>query len=110
MGKDAKEFNYYYVLGTHAGASDEEIRDAYYRKAAMHHPDRGGTAEAFAPLAEAYRATRSATARARLARALGTLGTPCAACAGTGCLRRQRGLLKVELRPCSACCGAAYQA
>lgn len=47
--------NYYQVLGLQRGATQEEIKLAYRRLAAKHHPDRGGSKEEFQKIEEAYR-------------------------------------------------------
>ena len=56
--------NYYTVLGVTASATDEEIRVAYRRKAAVNHPDKGGTATRFQQIHEAYNALKTAALRA----------------------------------------------
>jgi hypothetical protein len=50
-------WDYYKVLGVRQGASDDEIRKAYRRKAMEYHPDRNHSAEAqdmFIRVTEAY--------------------------------------------------------
>ena len=49
MSKD-----YYNILGVAKGASAEEIKVAFRKKAHQHHPDKGGDAEKFKELNEAY--------------------------------------------------------
>ena len=44
----------YGILGIQKGASAEEIKKAYHKKALTHHPDRGGSKEKFQALGEAY--------------------------------------------------------
>lgn len=47
--------DYYKTLGVDRGASPEQIKQAYRRAAAKHHPDRGGSKEEFQKIEEAYR-------------------------------------------------------
>jgi DnaJ-class molecular chaperone len=46
--------NYYQTLGLEPGSSQEDIKKAYRRLASKHHPDRGGDAEEFKKIQEAY--------------------------------------------------------
>ncbi|MEN9337894.1 MAG: hypothetical protein RIQ41_208 [Candidatus Parcubacteria bacterium] len=46
--------NYYDVLGVQKGASKEEIKKAFYKLASKYHPDKGGDAEKFKEVNEAY--------------------------------------------------------
>jgi hypothetical protein len=58
--------DYYRLLGVHAGATEVEVKKAYYRLAQRHHPDASrapGAATTFQLLAEAYRTLRDAEAR-----------------------------------------------
>jgi curved DNA-binding protein len=46
--------DYYSILGVPRTASPEEIKKAYRKQAMQHHPDRGGDAEQFKRVTEAY--------------------------------------------------------
>lgn len=47
--------DYYQILGVGRDASPDDIKRAYRRQAAKHHPDRGGSTEEFQKIEEAYR-------------------------------------------------------
>ena len=46
--------DYYKVLGVSESSSQDEIKKAYRKKSLKHHPDRGGDAEQFKKINEAY--------------------------------------------------------
>lgn len=46
--------DYYSILGVGRNASPEEIKKAYKKKVMKHHPDRGGDADQFRKISEAY--------------------------------------------------------
>lgn len=46
--------NYYDVLGVEKGAKKDDIKKAFYKLASKHHPDKGGDAEKFKEINEAY--------------------------------------------------------
>ena len=46
--------NPYEILGLHQNASEDEVKKAYKLLARKHHPDKGGTAEKFKEINEAY--------------------------------------------------------
>ena len=47
--------DYYKILGVDRNATPDEIKKAYRKMAAKHHPDRGGSTEEFQKIEEAYR-------------------------------------------------------
>jgi len=47
--------DYYKTLGVERNATPEDIKKAYRKMAARHHPDRGGSKEEFQKIEEAYR-------------------------------------------------------
>ena len=46
--------DYYNTLGVHRGADQDEIKQAFRRMAAQHHPDRGGDTATFQEVQAAY--------------------------------------------------------
>ncbi|MFA5130900.1 MAG: molecular chaperone DnaJ [Patescibacteria group bacterium] len=60
MAKD-----YYDILGVSKGASADEIKTAFRKKAHEHHPDKGGDAEKFKELNEAYQVLGNTEKRQR---------------------------------------------
>lgn len=48
------EQNYYEVLGIPSNASAKEIKQAYWKKAERYHPDKGGDADLFKRVSDAY--------------------------------------------------------
>jgi DnaJ-class molecular chaperone len=57
--------NYYRILGIEKDATADEIKAAYRKLASKHHPDKGGDAETFKEISEAY---ESLTAKPRQSR------------------------------------------
>ncbi|MDP2926934.1 MAG: DnaJ domain-containing protein, partial [bacterium] len=57
--------NYYDILGIGKNASTEEIRKAYHKLAHQHHPDKGGNAQKFKEISEAYQILSNAQKRAQ---------------------------------------------
>lgn len=57
--------DYYEILGVSRSASQDEIKAAFRKKAMEHHPDRGGNAEKFKEVNEAYQALGNPETRAQ---------------------------------------------
>ena len=55
--------NYYEVLGITKDATENEVKAAYRKKAALHHPDRGGDEKIFKLVSEAYKVLKDASTR-----------------------------------------------
>ena len=60
---DQRPKDYYDILGADETTSPRDIERLYKRKAAVHHPDRGGSDEAMKSLNEAYRVLKDKTSR-----------------------------------------------
>lgn len=73
------------VLGVAPGASPREVRAAFRRFAAAHHPDRGGDPDRFRAGVDAYRRLTGTTA----------VPTPSPATADVVFHRRRRGLRRL---------------
>ena len=52
--KDVDTTKYYKIIGVEKNATPEELKKAYRKKAIKLHPDKGGSAEAFQELQQAY--------------------------------------------------------
>jgi molecular chaperone DnaJ len=57
--------NYYDLLGISKTASEEEIKRAFHKKAHEYHPDKGGDAEMFKKINEAYQVLSDKSKRAQ---------------------------------------------
>ena len=54
QGSPPDTMEYYNLLGVSRDAQDQEIKKAFRKKAMKEHPDRGGDAEKFKKISEAY--------------------------------------------------------
>lgn len=57
--------DYYSLLGVQASAGTSDIHKAYWRKASIYHPDKGGTHEKMVQITEAWRILSDPSKRAR---------------------------------------------
>lgn len=57
--------DYYKILGVSENASQEEIKKAFYKLAHQYHPDKGGSAEKFKEINEAYQVLGNKEKRAQ---------------------------------------------
>jgi len=65
LNKEIMSKDYYDILGVGKSASADEIKSAFRKKAHEHHPDKGGNAEKFKELNEAYQVLGNAEKRQR---------------------------------------------
>ena len=79
--------SHYDTLGIQPEATDDEIRAAYKRAAMKHHPDRGGSSEAFQAVHDAYAALQNRI---------------CPDCGGKGFTTTRQGFF-VSKTPCPKC-------
>ena len=79
--------SHYDTLGIQPEATDDEIRAAYKRAAMKHHPDRGGSSEAFQAVHDAYAALQNRV---------------CPDCGGKGFTTIRQGFF-VSKTPCPKC-------
>ena len=89
------------VLGLPTGATQDEVRGAWKKLAAVHHPDRGGDPAEFDRYRQAYLTALQDAPEVRAP-------VLCTSCHGTGKLRVTRGWTSVEL-PCSRCEGSGTE-
>ncbi len=103
-----KAFNYYAVLNVWATATDAQIKEAYRNACRDAHPDRGGSADVFAEIAEAYHAIKNVDLRVDLAEKFAFVGDLCTSCSGTGAQRKTISFTEAAFSQCSPCRGAGY--
>jgi len=65
LNKEIMSKDYYDILGVGKSASADEIKSAFRKKAHEHHPDKGGNAEKFKELNEAYQVLGNTDKRQR---------------------------------------------
>lgn len=95
----------YSVLGIDKSATEEEIKQAYYRKATEHHPDRGGDAEVMATVNRAATVLLNTELRKKYDDELGMLAELCPKCSGAGCTYKQKGFSARTKAVCQMCNG-----
>ena len=61
----SREKHYYNILGVERDADDKTLKKAYRDAALMHHPDKGGSDEAFQKVNEAWQVLSDSTKRAQ---------------------------------------------
>ena len=104
---------FYSALGVTASTSEYDVRRAWRRLAAAHHPDRHAqdpelAAQLTSKLAElngAYAVLGDRKAREAYDRALALTTDPCRPCRGSGVMKKQRGFSSVALGACPTCGG-----
>lgn len=108
MNANSIKFTFYATLGVWATATDAQIKDAYRNACRDAHPDRGGDADTFAKIAQAYHSVKSLDLRLALAEDLAFLGSLCGECSGTGALRKTISFTEATFSQCAPCGGAGY--
>lgn len=82
------------LLGVPSDANKDEVKLAYRRACAIHHPDRGGDRNKFDEINKAYRVLIKHVEK----------GRECETCIGTGKVAHQRGFNTTYIK-CTACKG-----
>lgn len=99
--------NYYAVLGTHAKATYDELKEARRRAARNAHPDKtGDNGERMVLVNEAYSVLTDPRKLARYRIQLGAAGHTCPKCEGEGVYKKYKGFTQREVGPCDDCKGA----
>lgn len=99
--------NPFAVLGVHRQSSPEEVKAAYYKLAQAHHPDKGGAAEAFTEVKDAYRLLTDRRLLSVWLKFNLTIHKGCFYCKARGTTIRRRGIGgPSELLRCTPCHGS----
>jgi len=104
---------HYTVLDVAPKATTEEIKAAYYSKARVHHPDKGGDATKMAELTEAWSILRDKKKRRLYDAQLLLLckqAAPCKRCDGKGWISLKKGFSHASHHVgCPKCKGSGVQ-
>lgn len=95
----------YGILGVDKSATEQEIKDAYYRKSCEHHPDRGGTDDGQARINRAAMVLMEPARRAKYDDELKLFAELCPECDGAGRKWKQRGFTNRKAHVCPTCNG-----
>jgi len=98
----------YGILDVIRMASQEAVRDAYYRLAVKNHPDRGGDVEVMLAITKAWGAIKTPEKRKEYERKLIMMSVTCKKCAGRGGTPVHKNFQK-SLRRCPACNGEGVE-
>lgn len=96
----------YCILGVDRSATPHEIDMAYYRKAAEHHPDRGGDPDQMANINRAAMVLREPARREKYDKEIQLCAELCPSCDGAGRKWKQKGLTVRTAVVCVTCNGA----
>jgi DnaJ-class molecular chaperone len=95
----------YSILDVDKGATEEEIKTAYYRKSCEHHPDRGGSEETQAKINRAAMVLMDPVRRAKYDEELKLFAELCPDCDGAGRKFKQKGFSSRTPFTCPTCNG-----
>lgn len=102
----ARDSTFYGLLGVSRKHSPEQLKSNWQRLARSAHPDKGGSAERFAALSQAYACLSDRELRRKYDAAIDLLTEPCANCQGLGETRKQKGFVGCVTTLCETCGGS----
>lgn len=109
MSENSRLVTHYSRLGVRPGDDVDKIRTSYYSLARQHHPDKGGSYEAFQPIVEAYQILSSSAARTNYDKELRLLHSICKLCEGQGYVYELKNFVSSEQKDCPVCGGIGYE-
>ena len=96
---------YYEIMGVTRSFTANELKEKWRELSRRHHPDKGGTDEAFAEVTRAHSVLRDPKARKLYDAAQDLFTDLCTRCNGEGQTYKQRGFTGRVATPCEQCNG-----